>query len=44
MQTLAAFQSLRNPVFAQLYAAHAVSLFGDALNWVGRALLAFDRS
>ncbi|WP_299433696.1 MFS transporter [uncultured Meiothermus sp.] len=42
MQALAVFRSLRNPVFAQLYAAHAVSLLGDALTWVALALLAFE--
>ena len=42
MRALAAFESLRNQAFAQLYAAQTVSLFGDALTWVGLALLAFD--
>jgi NRE family putative nickel resistance protein-like MFS transporter len=36
------FQSLRNPVFARLYCAQAISLFGDALTWLGLALLAFE--
>lgn len=36
------FQPLRNPRFAQLYAAQTVSLFGDALTWVAFALLAFE--
>jgi NRE family putative nickel resistance protein-like MFS transporter len=36
------FQSLRNPVFARLYYAQAISLFGDALTWLGLALLAFE--
>ena len=36
------FQSLRNPVFARLYAAQTASLLGDALTWVGLALLAFE--
>ncbi len=35
------FDSLRNPVFARLYAAQTISLLGDALTWVGLALLAF---
>ena len=34
--------SLRNPVFARLYLAQTVSLLGDALTWVGLALLAFE--
>ncbi len=42
MQAFAAFRSLKNPVFAQLYAAQTISLFGDALTWVGLALLAFE--
>lgn len=42
MDLFAAFRSLRNRTFAQLYAAHAISLFGDALTWVGLALLAFE--
>lgn len=36
------FRSLRNPVFARLYAAQTTSLLGDALTWLGLALLAFD--
>jgi MFS transporter, NRE family, putaive nickel resistance protein len=36
------FQPLRNPRFAQLYAAHTISLLGDALTWVAFALLAFE--
>lgn len=42
MQALAAFRSLRNPVFARLYAAQTISLLGDAITWVGLALLAVD--
>ncbi|NVO31873.1 MFS transporter [Hymenobacter lapidiphilus] len=38
----APFTSLRNPVFARLYAAQTASLLGDALTWVGLALLAFE--
>ena len=38
----APFRSLRNPVFARLYAAQTTSLLGDALTWVGLALLAFE--
>ena len=41
-QTLGLFQSLRNPVFAKLYLAQTTSLLGDALTWVGLALLAFE--
>ncbi len=36
------FQSLRNPTFARLYTAQTISLFGDALTWLGLALLAFE--
>ncbi|AFY73585.1 arabinose efflux permease family protein [Synechococcus sp. PCC 7502] len=36
------FQSLRNPVFTRLYLAQTISLFGDALTWLGLALLAFE--
>ena len=36
------FSSLRNPVFARLYTAQTTSLLGDALTWVGLALLAFE--
>ncbi|BAY88778.1 MFS transporter [Tolypothrix sp. LEGE 11397] len=36
------FASLRNPVFARLYAAQTINLLGDALTWVGLALLAFE--
>ncbi len=38
----APFTSLRNPVFARLYAAQTASLLGDALTWVGLALLAYE--
>jgi MFS transporter, NRE family, putaive nickel resistance protein len=36
------FQALKNPTFARLYTAQAVSLLGDALTWLGLALLAVD--
>lgn len=36
------FRSLRNPVFARLYTAQTTNLLGDALTWVGLALLAFE--
>lgn len=42
MNTLTFFHSLRNPVFARLYTAQTTSLLGDALTWVGLALLAFE--
>ncbi len=39
---LAPFRSLRNPDFARLYISQATSLLGDALTWVGLALLSFE--
>lgn len=42
MRLFAVFSSLRNPAFAQLYAAQTISLLGDALTWVALALLAFE--
>jgi MFS transporter, NRE family, putaive nickel resistance protein len=42
MNRLVLLQSLRNPVFARLYTAQTTSLLGDALTWVGLALLAFE--
>ena len=42
MNRFTLFQSLRNPVFTRLYAAQTISLFGDALTWLGLALLAFE--
>ena len=35
------FTALRNPRFARLYTAQTVSQVGDALTWVGLALLAY---
>ena len=35
-------QSLRNHTFARLYAAQTISLLGDALTWLGLALLAVE--
>ena len=35
-------QCLRNPTFARLYAAQTINLVGDALTWLGLALLAFE--
>jgi MFS transporter, NRE family, putaive nickel resistance protein len=42
MNTFTLFRSLTNPVFARLYAAQTTSLLGDALTWVGLALVAFE--
>ncbi len=36
------FTALRSPRFARLYAAQTVSQVGDALTWVGLALLAYQ--
>ncbi len=36
------FRSLRNRIFLRLYAAQTISLLGDALTWVGLALLTFN--
>ena len=35
-------ECLRNRVFARLYFAQTINLIGDALTWVGLALLAFE--
>lgn len=40
MNLLAPFSALRTPLFARLYVAQTVSQIGDALTWVGLALLA----
>lgn len=42
MNLLAPFSALRNTRFARLYAAQTVSQIGDALTWVGLALLAYE--
>jgi MFS transporter, NRE family, putaive nickel resistance protein len=42
MHNFSLFQSLRNSTFARLYTAQTISLFGDALTWLGLALLAFE--
>lgn len=42
MNRFTLFRSLRNRVFARLYAAQTTSLLGDALTWVGLALVAFE--
>ena len=36
------FRCLRNPLFARLYCAQTINLIGDALTWLGLALLAFE--
>jgi NRE family putative nickel resistance protein-like MFS transporter len=36
------FQPLKNRRFARLYAAQTINLIGDALTWLGLALLAFE--
>jgi len=36
------FSTLRNRLFATLYFAQTISLLGDALTWVGIALLSFE--
>ncbi len=36
------FESLKNPTFARLYTAQSISLLGDALTWLGLALLAVE--
>ena len=41
-QTPQLLQCLRNQVFARLYFAQTINLIGDALTWVGLALLAFE--
>lgn len=42
MKKIDLFASLSNPLFQRLYAAQTISLFGDALTWLGLALLAFE--
>ncbi len=36
------FTSLKNPIFRRLYAAQTISLFGDALTWLGLGSIAFE--
>ncbi|MEM9245589.1 MAG: MFS transporter, partial [Cyanobacteria bacterium P01_F01_bin.153] len=36
------FRCLANPVFVRLYSAQTINLIGDALTWLGLALLAFE--
>jgi MFS transporter, NRE family, putaive nickel resistance protein len=35
-------KALKEPLFARLYSAQAISLLGDAFTWMGIALLAFE--
>jgi MFS transporter, NRE family, putaive nickel resistance protein len=42
MQPLRFFHALHHPAFAKLYLAQTISLLGDALTWVGLALVAFE--
>jgi MFS transporter, NRE family, putaive nickel resistance protein len=35
-------KGLENPIFARLYLAQTINLVGDALTWLGLALLAFE--
>jgi MFS transporter, NRE family, putaive nickel resistance protein len=42
MKTANLFASLNHPIFRQLYIAQTISLLGDALTWLGLALLAFE--
>lgn len=42
MKKISFSTSLQNPIFRQLYFAQTISLLGDALTWLGLALLAFE--
>ena len=42
MQIPPIFRCLKNPLFARLYFAQTINLIGDALTWLGLALLAFE--
>jgi MFS transporter, NRE family, putaive nickel resistance protein len=42
MQKIAFLSSLNNRIFRRLYVAQTISLLGDALTWLGLALLAFE--
>lgn len=42
MKIFEPFRSLKEPLFAKLYFAQAISLLGDAFTWIGIALLAFE--
>lgn len=41
-QVPSSLRCLNNSTFARLYLAQTISLFGDALTWLGLALLAFE--
>ena len=41
-QIPSSLRCLNNSTFARLYTAQTISLFGDALTWLGLALLAFE--
>jgi NRE family putative nickel resistance protein-like MFS transporter len=42
MKTPQLLKCLKNPLFVRLYSAQAINLAGDALTWLGLALLAFE--
>ena len=42
IKTPTLLQCLKNPLFARLYSAQTINLVGDALTWLGLALLAFE--
>jgi len=42
MKIFEPLKSLKEPLFARLYFAQAISLLGDAFTWIGVALLAFE--
>lgn len=42
MRFLEPLKVLKQPLFARLFIAQAISLVGDSITWVGVALLAFD--
>jgi NRE family putative nickel resistance protein-like MFS transporter len=42
MKIFEPISSLKEPLFAKLYFAQAISLLGDAFTWIGIALLAFE--
>jgi NRE family putative nickel resistance protein-like MFS transporter len=42
MRLLEPVKTLREPLFARLYIAQAISLLGDSITWLGIALLAFE--
>jgi NRE family putative nickel resistance protein-like MFS transporter len=42
MKIFEPIKALKEPLFAKLYFAQAISLMGDAFTWIGIALLAFE--